>query len=75
VLLATGRTQEAVHVKSLMNDVDRYLLWRYEYVLVNIYDALYLVPTEGMVPRKSTISRDRKSGRIIGKPRFGGYFV
>lgn len=75
VLLATGRAQEAVHVKSLMNDVDRYLLWRYEYVLVNIYDALYLVPTEGMVPRNSTISRDRKSGRIIGKPRFAGYFV
>jgi hypothetical protein len=76
VLLADGRMESSVPIKSLMTDQDRYLLWRYEYILANIYGRPHLVRPEGYVPKDSTsISRDKESGRIIGKARYTGYFM
>jgi hypothetical protein len=75
-LLVDGRMERSVPVHSLMTDQDRYLLWRYEYVLANIYGKPYLVRPAGLVPKDSTaIFRDRDSGRVIGKARYIGYFV
>jgi hypothetical protein len=76
VLLADGRMEPSVPVKSLMNEQERYLLWRYEYILANIYGTPHLVRPEGFVPKHSTnIYRDEESGRIIGKARYTGYFM
>jgi hypothetical protein len=76
VLLADGRMEPSVPVKSLMNEQERYLLWRYEYILANIYGTPHLVRPEGFVPKHSTnIYRDKESGRIIGKARYSGYFM
>ena len=74
-LLADGRMDRSVPLKSLMTDQDRYLLWRYEYVLADIYGTPHLVRPEGMVPMSSTVFRDKDSGRVIGKARYTGFFM
>lgn len=75
-LLADGREERSVPVKSLMNDQDRYLLWRYEYVLADIYGTPHLVRPSGLVPKDSTsICRDKDSGKVIGKARYTGFFM
>jgi hypothetical protein len=75
-ILADGRTEYSVPIKRLMTDQDRYILWRYEYILANIYGAPHLVRPEGYVPKYSTsIYRDRESGRMIGKARYMGFFI
>ena len=75
-LLADGRTEYSVPIKRLMTDQDRYILWRYEYILANIYGTPHLVRPEGYVPKYSTsIYRDRESGRMIGKARYMGFFI
>jgi hypothetical protein len=74
-LLADGKTEQSVPVKSMMTDQDRYLLWRYEYVLVNIYGTPHLVRPNGLVPKDSSIMRDSGTGRVIGKPRYSGFFM
>jgi hypothetical protein len=75
-LLADGRQEGSVPIKNLMNDQDRYLLWRYEYVLADIYGTPHLVRPEGLVPKDSTrIFRDRDTGRVMGKARYSGFFM
>jgi hypothetical protein len=75
-LLADGRTEYSVPIKMLMTHEERYVLWRYEYILASVYGSPHLVRPEGYVPKYSTsIYRDRESGRIIGKPRFNGFFI
>jgi hypothetical protein len=75
-LLADGKTEYSIPIKRLMTDEDRYVLWRYEYILASIYGTPHLVRPEGYVPKYSTsIYRDQESGRIIGKARYNGFFV
>jgi hypothetical protein len=75
-LLADGRTEYSVPIRMLMTDQERYVLWRYEYILASIYGTPHLVRPEGYVPKYSTsIYRDRESGRMIGKARYNGFFV
>jgi hypothetical protein len=75
-LLADGRTEHSVPIRMLMTHQERYVLWRYEYILASIYGTPHLVRPEGYVPKYSTsIYRDRESGRIIGKARYNGFFV
>lgn len=74
-LLADGRMEPSVSVTSLMTDEDRYLLWRYEYVLTNIYGVPNLVKPSGLVPVGSTVLKDRESGRVLGKARYSGFFM
>lgn len=75
-LLADGREERSVPVKSMMTDQDRYLLWRYEYILADIYGTPHLVRPDGLVPRDSTcIFRDKDSGRVMGKARYTGFFM
>lgn len=74
-LLAGGRKERSVPLKSLMNPQDRYLLWRYEYVLANICGTPHLVSPEGIVPKDSIVFRDKDSGSIVGKARYTGFFI
>jgi hypothetical protein len=75
-ILANNLTERSVPVKSLMTDQDRYLLWRYEYVLTDIYGTPHLVRPDGLVPKDSTrIFRDKGSGQVMGKARYAGFFV
>jgi hypothetical protein len=75
-LLADGREERSVPVKSLMTDQDRYLLWRYEYILADIYGAPHLVRPDGLVPKDSTrVFRDKDTGRVMGKARYSGFFM
>ncbi len=75
-LLANNLSEPSVPVQDLMTDQDRYLLWRYEYVLADIYGTPHLVMPNGMVPKDSTrIFRDKDSGRVIGKARYTGFFM
>jgi hypothetical protein len=75
-ILANNLTERSVPVKSFMTDQDRYLLWRYEYVLADIYGTPHLVRPDGLVPKDSTrIFRDKDSGQVMGKARYTGFFV
>jgi hypothetical protein len=75
-LLANNLSELSIPVQDLMTDQDRYLLWRYEYVLADIYGTPHLVMPNGMVPKDSTrIFRDKDSGRVIGKARYTGFFM
>jgi hypothetical protein len=75
-LLANNLTERSIPIKNLMTDQDRYLLWRYEYVLAGISGTPHLVKPDGLVPKDSTrIFRDKDSGRVIGKARYTGFFM
>lgn len=59
--------EPSVLLKSLMTDEEKYLLWRYEYILTDVHGVPYLVKPDKNVPRDSTILRHKISGTIIGK--------
>ena len=73
--LIGGYTEPTVPLKSLMTDEERYLLWRYEYILTDIYSKPHLVKPDGYVPRSSTVFRDKANGAMVGKAKYSGYFV
>jgi hypothetical protein len=76
VLLANSIGERSIPVKNLMTEEDGYLMWRYEYVLANIYGTPHLVKPDGLVPKDSThVFRDSGSGRVIGKARYSGFFM
>jgi hypothetical protein len=76
IKLVGDHREQMAPAKSLMQERDRYLIWRYEYVLAYIYGRAHLVRPEGLVPRNNTtFVRDRKSGLLIGKARYTGYFT
>lgn len=62
-----GYYEPSVSLKSLMTDEEKYLLWRYEYILTDVHSTLHLVKPDKNVPRDSAILRDKMSGTIIGK--------
>jgi hypothetical protein len=71
-----GRNSEhIVDIKSLMTDEEVFLLWRYDYILADVYGTPHLVKSDSHVPKSSTIFRDKKSGKMIGKGKYIGYFV
>lgn len=73
--LVGGYSEPAVPARSLMEDKDRYLLWRYEYVLASIYGTPHLVRPDGLVPKNTEFIRDRESGLLVGIARYYGYFM
>lgn len=75
-LLADGTTEYSVPISRFVTEEERYILWRYEYILANIYGDPHLVRPSGYVPKYSTrIYRDKNSGQIIGKARYNGFFT
>jgi hypothetical protein len=73
--LAGDYTECSIPLTSLMKEQEKYILWRYEYILTNIYNTHYLVEPNGFVPTNSIIVRDNKTGRMIGISRYCGYFM
>jgi hypothetical protein len=74
VKVVGSHDEPSVSVKSLMTPEERYLLWRYEFVLTSIYGMPHLVKPNGYVPASSKILRDRENQSMIGKSRYTGYF-
>lgn len=72
--LASTRTEALIDLPNLMNDKERYLLWRYEFILVIIYGTTYKVPIYSFVPESSSILREPKTHKIVGMSKYG-YFV
>ena len=72
--LANTKTDSLIGLSSLLNDKERYLLWRYEFILVFIYGTVYRVPIYSYVPTSSRVMRESKSFKIIGAPKYG-YFI
>lgn len=72
--LANTKTDSLIGLPSLLNDTERYLLWRYEFVLVLIYGTIYRVPVYSYVPSSSKVMRESKSHRVIGASKYG-YFI
>jgi hypothetical protein len=70
-----GYPEPSVPLRSLMTTEENYLLWRYEFVLTNIYGTPHLVKPDGFVPSRSTILRDKTNLSMIGKAKYNGYFV
>jgi hypothetical protein len=70
----TQFAESVIPIKILMNEREKYLLWRYEYVLTAIHGKHYLVGTNSVVPTGSVILRD-SSGRMMGKSKYIGFFV
>lgn len=70
-----GYHEPSVSLKSLMTAEERYLLWRYEFVLTDIFGTPHLVRPDDFVPASSTIVRDKANRSMIGKAKYMGYFV
>lgn len=70
-----GYFEPGIPLKSLMTVEEKYLLWRYEFVLTNIFGTPHLVKPDGYVPASSTIFRDKTNHSMIGKAKYTGYFV
>ncbi len=64
-----------IKIPRLMSDKDRYLLWRYEYVLVLVNDTLFLARVNSFIPSNSELIRDDASGKIVGTDKYMGYFA
>jgi hypothetical protein len=72
--LASTKTESLIGLPYLMTDTEKYLLWRYEFILVSIHDTVYQVPIYSYVPISSKILRESQSGKIIGLSKYG-YFI
>jgi hypothetical protein len=69
------RNRSLINVASLMSEKERYLLWRYEYILASINQSLFLVPINSFIPSDSVLMRERSSGKIMGVDKYIGYFA
>jgi len=70
-----GYNEPSVSLKSLMTTEEQYLLWRYEFVLTDIFGTPHLVKPDGRVPVSSTIFREKENLSMMGKAKYPGYFV
>lgn len=76
IRISIGRFDDEINIplKKLMSETEKYLLWRYSYVLVAIRGIRYLVNPNSYVPQSSIILRD-KNERMLGKDRYNSFFV
>lgn len=76
IRISMGRFDDEINIplKKLMSETEKYLLWRYSYVLVAIRGIRYLVNPNSYVPQSSIILRD-KNERMLGKDRYNSFFV
>lgn len=75
-IVSIGRFDDEPNIplKDLMTEIEKYLIWRYSYVLVSIHGIHYHAIPNSYVPYSSIILRD-KNGRMIGKGRYSSYLV
>ena len=74
IQLANTKTESLIGIPSLLSDTEKYLLWRYDFILVSIYGTVYQVPIYSYVPENSVIMRESISHKIIGASKYG-YFI
>jgi len=72
--LASTKTEALIELPHLLNEVEKYLLWKYEFILVIIYGTTYKVPIYSLVPESSNILREKSSHKIVGMSKYG-YFI
>ena len=70
---AGTRTESLIRIPPLLSDTEKYLLWRYEFILVEIHGTVYQVPIYSFIPESSIILREPKSHKIMGYSKFGYY--
>jgi hypothetical protein len=68
--LASTKNESLIGLPSLLSDTEKYLLWKYEFILILIYGTVYQVPTYSFVPESSIILRDLESHKIIGASKY-----
>lgn len=75
-VVSIGRFDDEANVplKDLMSEIEKYLIWRYSYVLVSIHGIRYLANPNSFVPYSSIILRN-ENGQMIGRGRFSSYLV
>jgi hypothetical protein len=71
---AGATTESLIRLPNLLSDTEKYLLWRYEFILAVIYDTVYQVPINSYVPESSKVMRESKSNKIIGSSKYGYFF-
>jgi hypothetical protein len=69
------RNTSLIRLTSLMSEQERYLLWRYEYILASINHSLFLVPVNSFIPSDSILMRERSSGKIMGMDKYNSYWA
>jgi hypothetical protein len=72
IKIICGHNEPNIRLNRLMSEQEKYLSWRYEYILTDIYGELYLVKPDSRVPESSTILRNNKNRAMIGIARYGG---
>ena len=72
--LAGTNAESIIRLTYLLRDREKYLVWRYEFILVMIYGTIYRAPIYSFVPESSIILREPKSDKIIGMQKYG-YFA
>jgi hypothetical protein len=66
-------SERDIKLELLMTEIDVYLEWRYEFILVLIYESFYLVRPNSYVPMSSRIMRDRNSSKMQGVSKYSFY--
>jgi hypothetical protein len=66
-------SERNIKLELLMTELDLYLEWRYEFILVLIYESLYLVRPNSYVPISSRIMRDLYSSKMQGVSKYSFY--
>jgi hypothetical protein len=69
------RYRSLINLALLVSEKERYLLWRYEYVLASINESLFLVPVNSFIPSDSIVMRERISRKIVGVDKYIGYLA
>jgi hypothetical protein len=72
--LASTKTEALIELPNLLNEEEKYLLWKYEFILVIIYGTTYKTPVYSLVPESSSILREKSSHKIVGMSKYG-YFI
>jgi hypothetical protein len=67
-------TESLIRLPNLLSDTEKYLIWRYEFILVIIYGTVYQVQIDSYIPESSKVLRESKSHKIIGLSKYG-YFI
>jgi hypothetical protein len=67
-------TESLIRLPNLLSDTEKYLIWRYEFILVIIYGTVYQVHIDSYIPESSKVLRESKSHKIIGLSKYG-YFI
>ncbi len=68
-----GSSQVAlISVATLLSYEERHLVTKYRFIAVMIGEKIYYVYPDDLVPTGTSVVRDKKSGLLLGIPRFEG---